>query len=260
MSVWRVDFTKIYIMKIVIASYTFLPSIGGVATNVSVLAKAFSDLKHDVTVITTETINTPVNYKVERNPSPLLLLKYYRHADILILSNLSLKLIWPLLIQNSAFALLHHSEAAWNLPNSLIGHIKKKVRDNGIHFMTSNYCGKQGGLPYTVTYPSANPHYINESVILPHIQRNGVLFVGRFEKEKGVIFLLEKWAHISSTLGERTLHIVGTRSMVTHIRKYIEKHPNLGITFHGRSSLKDTAEIMGKSAFSIIPSLWEEPF
>ena len=249
-------------MKIVIATYTYLPNIGGVATTESILAQTFVDLGHDLTVITTETAQEPDNfqYPVLRNPDPLTLLRHYISADILILANLSLKLIWPLLFLRRQFGLRHHSESAWNLPSGIGGYVKKIIRDRGVHFMTSQYCGRQSGLPHIVTYPFTNPHHIRPEIILPHKERKGVLFAGRLEEEKGITYLLDHWPHISNILQEDTLHIIGTGSLEGAVKERLQDKMFEKVQFHGFVPLEQVAEFMGSVAFSIVPSLWCEPF
>lgn len=250
-------------MKIVISSYTFLPDIGGVATNVSVLAKGFVDAGHEVVVLTltTEEADQDFPFTVIRRPDAKTLIRYYREADILILSNLSLSLFYPLLWMKRPFALRHHSERAWKeLHGGLLStdSLRRRIIKRATHFMTSDYCGRESGLEYAVTHPFANPRFITPDVTKPTQERQDIVFVGRLEEEKGILWLLDRMELVREHLGEHRLRIVGDGKLRATVEAAAKDHPF--IDYIGRLNLADTAKAMGAAAYSIIPSLWAEPF
>ncbi len=250
-------------MHIVIASYTFLPSIGGVATTVSILADGFVEAGHQVTVVTTDEkpadYTDDFSYEVVRDFSRAELFELYKKADILIMSNLSMRLIYPLFFINRSFALSHHSERAWNLSGGLFSAdtLRRHIIKRATHFMTSDYCGRQSGLPYKVTYPFANPRFIKPEIIKPATERKGILLVGRLEPEKGINWLLDRWEKTYEIVQE-PLIIVGDGSLKEDVQNRAKSLPN--VIYRGRLSLEDTAKEMGQAAYAIVPSLWAEPF
>lgn len=250
-------------MQIVIATYTFAPEIGGVATNVGILAAAFHDAGHDVTVVTSAA--GPIDgfpYSLIRHPTPSQLFRLYRSADILIQSNLSLGLIYPLLVIRRPFALRHHSESAFHISKVPTARniLRRWIRSRARHFVTSHYIGRMSGLrQYTVTSPFADPHHIIPEVVRRPAERDCLLFVGRVEPEKGIPFLLERWPNIRGELGISELRIVGDGSLAKSVQQSIEDGLD-GVTFVGALPRSETAREMGKAAYVIVPSIWQEPF
>ncbi|ABS63529.1 glycosyl transferase group 1 [Parvibaculum lavamentivorans DS-1] len=251
-------------MKIVIATHGFLPNIGGVSTNVSILAKGFVAAGHDVTVVTLSPGPTEgYGHRVIRRPMPWQLFRLYREADILILSNLAIKLIYPLLVLKRPFALRHHSESAFRLSSSpfSIDMLRRAVLPRARHFMTSAYVGRRSGFPdYSITHPFANPHHITADIILPAKDRANAVFVGRLEPEKGILYLLDRWADIRAALGVDRLRVIGNGSLVAEVERRIAAGEVSHVDYVGHLQRGETAREMGRAAFSLVPSLWEEPF
>jgi glycosyltransferase involved in cell wall biosynthesis len=251
-------------MNIVIAAHGFLPSIGGVSTTEAILARSFVEAGHDVTVTTL----TPgpldgYGHAVLRNPHPAKLFELYRKADVLIVSNLAIKLIYPLWFLRRSFALRHHSESAFHLSPSLLSldALRRAVLPRAKHFVTSDFIGRKSGYPrYVVTHPFSNPHHITPEVVLPPAARSGALFVGRFELEKGVRWLLERWSTIRETLGVDTLRLVGRGALAAEMEAAAQSGAYPGLQFVGPLQRAETAKEMGRAAYIITPSLWEEPF
>jgi glycogen(starch) synthase len=250
-------------MKIVIASHDFLPNVGGVATTVSILAHGFTDAGHDVTVVTISPGPTDgYGYPVVRNPPAWKLCKLYSGADILVLSNLAIRLIYPLLVFRRPFALQHHSESAFKLcasPFSL-DYLRRSVMKRAKHFMTSACIGNKSGLKeYVLTSPFANPYHIIQDTMVPLDHRGGALFAGRLEPEKGILFLLDRWPEIRDILRIGEVRIAGDGSLRPELERKISDGLS-GVTYLGPLSIARMAREMAYSAFVIVPSLWEEPF
>lgn len=250
-------------MQVVIATYTFFPDIGGVATNVGILAAGFVEAGHDVTVVTlTPGPSDGFDYRVVRCPTVRQLFRLYSQADILVQSNLALGLVYPLLFIRRPFALRHHSESAFHISRvpSLPNLIRRWIRSRARHFVTSNYIGQISGLrEYTVTSPFADPHHITSSVVCDPIDRDSLLFVGRIEPEKGIPFLLDRWPTIRKALGVDELRLVGDGSLAGLVQNAISSGLE-GVTFVGALPRGETAQEMGRAAYVVVPSIWQEPF
>lgn len=250
-------------MKIVIASHGFLPSVGGVSTNVSVLAKAFVEQGHDVTVATLSPGPTEgYSHKVVRKPGPLRLFKLYWQADLIILSNLAIKLIYPLVFLRRNVALRHHSESAFRLSSSWfsVDVIRRDVMSRAKHFMTSAYIGRKSGMQtFEVTPPFANPLHITTDIRRPPQERHYALFVGRTEPEKGVTWLLDRWPMIREILAVDELRVVGKGSLDAAIKQRVDERAD-GVKQLGALTRSETAREMGGARYLFVPSLWEEPF
>lgn len=250
-------------MHVVIATYTFFPDIGGVATNVGILAAAFHEAGHEVTVVTlTSGPDGGFPYRLIRRPSMRQLFELYAKADLLIQSNLSLGLVYPLLLIRRSFALRHHSESAFHIPRvpTLSNLLRRYIRSRARHFVTSHYIGRISGLPeYTVTSPFADPHHITPEVVRTPAERDCLLFVGRVEPEKGIPFLLERWPTIRRELAVDELRIVGDGSLAELVRQSVARGLE-GVTFVGALPRDETAKEMGRAAYVVVPSIWQEPF
>ena len=250
-------------MQIVIATYTFLPEIGGVEVNVATLAEGFAKAGHDVTVTTLSPgSNDGYPYRVVRDPNPFQLCRLYKRADILIHSNLALKLIYPMLFLRRRFALRHHSESAFQLSHRLWSRdiVRRVIYRRATHFVTSEHIGRKSGLAeYIVTHPFA-PLNIKPGDALPAEERDNLVFAGRLTHEKGVLFLLDRWSELRRVLGIDRLLIVGDGEL----RHEVERRISAGVVEHvhfcGRLTHHETLKEMGRAAFAVVPSLWDEPF
>lgn len=250
-------------MRIVISSYTFLPELGGVATHVATLATAFAAAGHRATVITTTPGSAEgYGFTVIRSPNALALARHYLSADILILSNLSLKLLYPLLAMSRRFGLWHHSESALGARSSrrLADAPRKWVMARAVHFATSRYIAEKVAIRNaTIIHPFIGPRHLAEACSIPEEERRGVLFAGRLEPEKGLLYLIERWQLVRERLGVSELRIAGAGSLHERIAARAAARPD-GICLLGPLSMAETAREMGKAQYCIVPSLWSEPF
>ncbi len=86
-------------MRILISSYVFAPSVGGIETVSSLLAPEFVKAGHEVIVVTKTRQDDELfrDFTVFREPSPAKLIELTRWCDVFFQSNISLRLAWPLL-------------------------------------------------------------------------------------------------------------------------------------------------------------------
>jgi glycosyltransferase involved in cell wall biosynthesis len=84
--------------------------------------------------------------------------------------------------------------------------------------------------------------------------RNGYLYVGRLEVEKGILLLLENWSRLPP---EFELTIIGGGSIEKSLR---EKYQQSNIHFMGICSPDETLRCMATSRYTIQPSLMFETF
>src|SRR5687767_832570 len=98
-------------MKILVTSYAFHPSVGGLEEASLLLAEEFVAQGHEVTVVTATSANDPDGFPfpVVRNPSPLRLIKLPRWADLVFQNNLSLQFAWPVLLTRRPWVIAHQT-------------------------------------------------------------------------------------------------------------------------------------------------------
>lgn len=255
--------------KIILSTYTFLPDIGGVATNTLTIAKAFISKGYDVTVVTLteEHCEYDDSMKIVRNPSLLQLFILYWKADWVLFSNLSIKLCWPALLMQKEFALHHHSSSAFKCVNKrgLGSKIKKIIESHvilkSIHFVNSEFTKKDGGtffdkLTTYITYPIAQNTNICSDIHNDFSVKTNALFVGRIEDNKGVPFLLDNFELIKEHLNIELLFLAGDGSLL----KSLKNEKIKGVNFVGAVDLSTVNNMMVKSAYVFVPSVWKEPF
>jgi glycosyltransferase involved in cell wall biosynthesis len=81
------------------------------------------------------------------------------------------------------------------------------------------------------------------------------IFAGRLSAEKGVLTLLDAWPRLS---GDHELLIVGDGPLAKEVQRAVDRDAR--IKWLGRQSLDEVCRLMGDACFSIMPSIWHEPF
>jgi glycosyltransferase involved in cell wall biosynthesis len=104
-------------MEIFLRAYAFAPSLGGIETVSQLLAEILVKRGHDVTLVT----STPGKggeengpFSVVRRPGIRRLISEIRRADLVLQSNISLYLGWPLWVfyLRKPFVVVHHTPIA----------------------------------------------------------------------------------------------------------------------------------------------------
>ncbi len=84
-----------------------------------------------------------------------------------------------------------------------------------------------------------------------------VLFVGRLSKEKGVEQLLDAWKRTDR--GEAKLLLAGDGPERAALENKIAAEKIGGVEFLGFVAKEDQVAIWKRAAFSVVPSIWQEP-
>lgn len=86
-----------------------------------------------------------------------------------------------------------------------------------------------------------------------------ILFVGRIEKNKGCLELLDAYKELKKIYDNIELQFVGTGSIEEDIKEDVYKNGVKDVTFNGYVENQEILEIMNKAYMVVIPS-YEEPF
>src|SRR5436309_11721582 len=98
-------------MKILLSSYLFHPSVGGIESVSKILAGKFAAAGNEVHVIT-QTAGDAIpgaNYRLTRRPSITKLIGLLRWSDLFFQNNISLRSLIPALLLRKPVVIAHHT-------------------------------------------------------------------------------------------------------------------------------------------------------
>jgi len=223
--------------RILLCSYAFHPSIGGIETTSIFLAEHFIRRGLDVEVVT----NSPdhegntydYGYPVHRRPSLKELLRIVRRCDLVYQNNISLNYLWPLLLSSKPIVITNQTPIDDTIEKSVL---KRWLKIQVMRFASCTSCSQY--LADTFPVPSRviyNP--LREKIfhLDPQITRTrDLVFVGRLSDSKGVDTLL----HALALLGAKNL-----RPGLTIIGGGAEQHKLESLTID--LGLEGQAEFIG---------------
>jgi glycosyltransferase involved in cell wall biosynthesis len=102
-------------------------------------------------------------------------------------------------------------------------------------------------------------HFFESETVPPEPAPDGyALFVGRLSVEKGVQQLLEAWKLLNRP--DRQLVILGDGPERVNLQARAVADGLLNVRFEGFKNAVQQREIWAGAAFSVVPSIWIEPF
>jgi glycogen(starch) synthase len=251
------------ILKILLSSHAFSPSIGGIESVSTLLAEEFFRLGHSVTVVT-QTCNgvaDEFSYSIVRRPSIRKLFGLVEWCDVFWQNNLSLRTVWPALYLRKPVVITHQGSYCRRPAGFDLGQRAKHAvvnRNTSIaisQFVASCFETRSTIIP--------NPYDARVFTIpSPAPERNTDLaFVGRIVSEKGLDILLESLAQLGSKGLHPRLTVVGSGPELAAMQ---QRTKELGcdqqVVFTGAKRGLDLAEILGRHRILVVPSRYDEPF
>jgi glycogen synthase len=247
-------------VKILLWSYSFYPTIGGIETMSRLLAGEFTRAGHSVTVVT----RTPASgdasdrfpFQVVRQPSPLHLLRLLKRSDVYFHNHISLKAAWPLLLVRRPWVIAFHT---W-------------ISDSGFRSRLQRFAARQAA---TICVSHALARQVRRrSVVIPNSYDDStfrvdpsakrdrdLIFVGRLVRDKGVALLLRSLGVLREQHITPTLTVVGHGPQTENLKELARE---LGLTsqveFAGRMAPRAIAAALNRHRILVVPSLWSEPF
>ena len=250
-------------MKILLGTHVFPPSVGGIESCSLDLALAFSNLGHEVQVLTQSPSDNPEDdhgLKVIRQPDRSALLRAIRWCDAYFQNNISLQTAWPLLIIRKPWVVC---SATW-LKNPDASHNGGgRLKKLALRFATNIYISK--AMREHVGYPGfmvPNPYNSKIFRLIPGITRErSLVFLGRLVSDKGCDVLIRSLAILRDAGLRLPLTIIGTGSEEAALKKLItaEKLDD-SIRFAGTLKGEALASELNRHQVLVVPSRWEEPF
>ena len=190
-------------MKILLSSYAFYPSIGGLESFSEMMAEQFSVRGHEVIVITnTVGENKPGPYQVVRRPAPARLFRLVGWCDVFLHNNINLRSAWPLLLRRKPWMVVNHG----SITEDWIGQLKCFCARFAATSGTSEDAAQRIGATEVL------PNCYEDEVFreLPDQDRDKeLIYVGRLVSQKGVDVLLRALYQLRSHRLTPSLTIVG---------------------------------------------------
>ena len=244
-------------MKILLASYAFYPSVGGIETVSAILAEEFIANGHEVKILTStrEPGDKTFPYEIIRRPDVLDLLRAVAWSDVVLHSNISLQLGWPLLLIKKPWVIAHQT---W-IPTNLLGAIKQRCTLAAHNVSISKAIAAHLLGPSTIVL---NPY--DHEIFAEHggISRDqDLVFVGRLISDKGVDCALTALHLLKQQGVTPRLTIIGCGPEEGALRILAN---DLGIAeqvnFLGVKRGRELARELCRYKIIVVPSLWQEPF
>jgi len=243
-------------MKVLLSSYYFFPSIGGLETISAILAREFVRAGHVVKLVT-QTRSTEVDdfpFEVIRQPAPLHLLSLIHWCDVYLQNNISLLLAWPLLLIRRPWVVAHH---IWLSPDWK-GHLKRFLFRFAIGVSISRAIAADFPPSVVIPDPYDDTIFYERSEIC---RDRDLVYVGRLISDKGVHLVLEAMTNLRSKGQYLTLAIVGGGPEEAALRRLARQ---LGlddqVCFAGVQRGHNLARLLNAHRVMVVPSIWLEPF
>jgi glycosyltransferase involved in cell wall biosynthesis len=243
-------------MKILISSYSFFPSIGGLETVSAVLAREFACAGHLVKLVT-QTRSTEVDgfpFEVIRRPLPARLFDLVRWCDVYFQNNISLLMAWPLALVHRPWVVAHQ---IWLSPDWK-GQLKRFLLRFAIGVSISRAIAADFPPSVVIPDPYDNTVFYERSEIY---RERDLIYVGRLISDKGVHLVLEALTNLRSQGQCLTLTIVGSGPEEVALRRLAQQ---LGlddqVCFAGVQRGHNLARLLNAHRVMVVPSIWLEPF
>lgn len=199
-------------MKLLISSYFFHPTPGGISTSTYLLAREFTRLGHEVRIVTTSPCRGNEELldigRVIRAPGWLELRRQIAWSEAVLSIHLSVRLTWPLLLHRRPWVVAHHSWLT-EVDGSIgwIEKIKHRLVRVARCISVSRAVAEHVGGDSVVIGP---PHDDSMFRAAPATARQrDLLFVGRLVSSKGVEVLLGAMDELRQRGNTAELTVVG---------------------------------------------------
>ncbi len=248
-------------MNILLCSYPYAPSVGGIETVSALLAEQFYRAGHDVAVVTQTASSEPDNtpWRIARRPAACRLVDLHRWADVVLHNNISLRMAWPLLLVRRPWVVGHHTWLGARGHPRLAAMVKRALAPTARHVAVSAAVALSLPVPADVV---PNPYASDVFKPIDGVPRDrDLVFVGRLVSDKGVPVLLDALAQLHRHGLRLGLSIVGEGPDRPALEDQVRRLGLGGaVRFEGRCAGRDLVELLHRHRVCVVPSVWEEPF
>jgi glycogen(starch) synthase len=248
-------------MKILLSSYVFAPSIGGIETVSALITPEFIKAGHEVILITKTRKKDDVErpYKVIRCPSPARMMKLVRWCDVYFQNNISLYYAWPLLFVRRPWVIAHHTWLRpFGEPLTLRARLKCKLLHLGSNATISRAVAERIPVSSTIVgNPYSDDIYMNEG----KTRDRELVYLGRLVSDKGVDTLIHALLQLRKRGITPKLTIIGSGQEEGSLRLLARLLRVDGqITFTGTKQPHEIACYLNSHQVLVVPSAMPEPF
>jgi glycogen(starch) synthase len=251
-------------MKILLVSYVFSPSIGGIESISEMLAREFVRAGHDVKLVTsTSCIDSDDGrylFPVIRQPSLGQQLHLTQWADVVFHNNISLRMAWLPLLMRRPWVVTHQT---W-LPHGggysgVIGWMKRLVLRWATGVAISRAIADDLQTP---SYIIPNPYDADTFHRIPNIPKEkDLVFVGRLINAKGLSVLFDAMKILREQDRRPKLTVIGVGPDEPDFRSLsLDLGLAAQVEFAGAKRGVPLAEAVNQHKVMVVPSLWNEPF
>ena len=251
--------------KILISSYRFDPSVGGIETVALIVAEKLAKRGYDIKVITQTADQSSTHkqfpFSIIRRPTLLQTLDLVRECDLLLLNNNdSIRAAWPLFTLRKPAIVVHHQiskprkgSMLWQEP------LKYYLRHRAKNISVSHALAKRLDMPYTVV---SNPYRDDLFFEIPGVQReHELVFLGRLDQQKGLDLLLQALSLLKDQSLTPHLTVIGTGIEENNFR-HLSQDLGLGlqVNFVGEKTGLELVRFLNTHQIMVIPSRPFEAF
>jgi glycosyltransferase involved in cell wall biosynthesis len=247
-------------MKILLCSFVFAPSVGGIETVSAILADEFVKLGSAVTVVTS-TPGEPVSaaYEVVRRPSLGQLRKLARNADIVFQSNISLKTLLPLLFCRKPIVVAHHGLIARaSGRRGLRDYLKLSLLRRFHNIAVSRSVANALSVKSTIIGdPFEAGEFINAGMAG---RAKDIVFLGRLVSDKGCDLVLRALAKLNAEGTCPSFSVIGDGPEMPTLKRLTEElHLSGQVVFRG-AIRKGRGKEVAQHKIMVVPSMCAEGF
>ncbi len=241
-------------MRVLLVSYAFAPSIGGVETASLIIAAELRRRGHEVAVATaTQAASPPAfDYPVHYRPTAGQLLALHRWADLVLHNGFSIRFAWPLLLVRRPWVIVHASDFRPGL-------LRRLIARAATHISVSQEVARTVPMASTVVGNAYRADLFAKRNDGPRRYRFG--FVGRLVSDKGAAQLLQALARLKGGGEFARCAIVGAGPEEERLRAQSQA---LGLVdrvdFLGVRREADLVAVLNEIECLVVPSIWNEPF
>lgn len=249
-------------MKILISSYVFSPSVGGIETVSALLVPEFVKAGHEVVLVTHTKEEDGVSwpFKIYRRPGPAKMIELTRWCDAYFQNNISLHYAWPLLLVRRPWIIAHHTWIGslrdhWDWK----GQLKRWLLRFGTNVTVSRAVANDIPVASTIV---GNPYSDHVFTRMTNVVRDKELvYLGRLVSDKGIDLLIKALVELRNRGLAPRLTIIGSGEEEPALRKLASHLGVAGqINFTGSKGPEEIACLLNAHQVLVVPSRWPEPF